>query len=91
MRFGLFCAPQASTATQGPETGAGFHEWLDFNVEAERLHFTTDLAAAVKPADVVYLAVGTPQGADGAANLSALWSVVESLAPGPDPALPEGG
>ena len=39
MRFGLFCAPQANTATQGPETGAGFHEWLDFNVEAERLGF----------------------------------------------------
>src|SRR5215204_203438 len=39
MRFGLFCAPQASTATQGPETGAGFHEWLDFNVEAEALGF----------------------------------------------------
>jgi UDPglucose 6-dehydrogenase len=31
--------------------------------------------------EVVYRAVGTPQGADGAADLSALWSVVESIAP----------
>ena len=59
----------------------GLAELVEHNVDAQRLKFTTDLAAAVKPADVVYLAVGTPQGADGAANLSALWSVVESLAP----------
>ena len=59
----------------------GLAELVEHNVEAKRLTFTTDLGAAVKPAEVVYLAVGTPQGADGAANLSALWSVVESLAP----------
>ncbi|MCC6493340.1 MAG: UDP-glucose/GDP-mannose dehydrogenase family protein [Pirellulales bacterium] len=59
----------------------GLAELVEHNVEAQRLHFTTDLAAAVKPADIVYLAVGTPQGSDGAANLSALWSVVEHIAP----------
>ena len=51
------------------------------NQAAERLHFTTDLAAAVAAAEIVYLAVGTPQGDDGAADLSALWSVVDSIAP----------
>jgi UDPglucose 6-dehydrogenase len=59
----------------------GLAELVAHNVEAKRLTFTTDLAAAVKPADIVYLAVGTPQGDDGAANLSALWSVVEHIAP----------
>ncbi len=59
----------------------GLAELVEHNVEAKRLTFTTDLAAAVKPADIVYLAVGTPQGDDGAANLSALWSVVEHIAP----------
>jgi UDPglucose 6-dehydrogenase len=59
----------------------GLAEMVEHNVEAERLFFTTDLPAAVKPAEIVYLAVGTPQGPDGAANLSALWSVVESIAP----------
>ncbi len=39
------------------------------------------LAAAVEPAEVVYLAVGTPQGPDGSADLSALWSVVKAIAP----------
>ena len=43
----------------------GLAELVEHNVEAKRLTFTTDLAAAVKPAEVVYLAVGTPQGADG--------------------------
>ena len=47
----------------------GLTELVEHNVEVRRLHFTTDLAAAVKPAEVIYLAVGTPQGADGAADL----------------------
>ncbi|MEQ8838751.1 MAG: 3-hydroxyacyl-CoA dehydrogenase NAD-binding domain-containing protein, partial [Lacipirellulaceae bacterium] len=40
----------------------GLTEMVQHNYEAKRLHFTTDLPAAVKPADVIYLAVGTPQG-----------------------------
>jgi UDPglucose 6-dehydrogenase len=59
----------------------GLAEMVEHNVHAKRLHFTTDLASAVKPADVVYLAVGTPQGDDGAADLSALWNVVQNIAP----------
>ena len=59
----------------------GLKELVIRNATADRLKFTTDLAAAVKTAKVVYLAVGTPQGDDGSANLSALWSVVESIAP----------
>jgi UDPglucose 6-dehydrogenase len=59
----------------------GLAELVEHNVEAERLTFTTDLPSAVKTAEIVYLAVGTPQGADGAANLSAMWSVVEAIAP----------
>jgi UDPglucose 6-dehydrogenase len=59
----------------------GLEEMVRDNMAAERLHFTTDLAAAVKPADVVYLAVGTPQSDSGAADLSALWAVVDGIAP----------
>src|SRR3990172_7057015 len=54
---------------------------VEHNIKAERLHFTTELAAAIKPADVVYLAVGTPQSDNGAADLTALWSVVDGVAP----------
>ncbi|EAQ80766.1 UDP-glucose dehydrogenase family protein [Blastopirellula marina] len=59
----------------------GLEELVVRNSEAGRLKFTTDLAAAVKDAELVYLGVGTPQGDDGAADLSALWAVVDGLAP----------
>lgn len=39
MRFGLFCSPKADIPGFGPETGRGFFEFLDFNVEAEALGF----------------------------------------------------
>jgi len=59
----------------------GLTEMVQRNHKAGRLHFTTDLESAVTKAKVVYLAVGTPQGDDGSANLSALWSVVAGIAP----------
>ena len=41
------------------------------NVEAGRLSFTTDLEGAVKPAEAVFIAVGTPsRRGDGHADLS---------------------
>jgi alkanesulfonate monooxygenase SsuD/methylene tetrahydromethanopterin reductase-like flavin-dependent oxidoreductase (luciferase family) len=39
MRFGLFCSPKADRPGFGPETGQGFFEFLDFNLEAEALGF----------------------------------------------------
>jgi alkanesulfonate monooxygenase SsuD/methylene tetrahydromethanopterin reductase-like flavin-dependent oxidoreductase (luciferase family) len=39
MRFGLFCSPKADKPGFAPETGQGFFEFLDFNVEAEALGF----------------------------------------------------
>ncbi len=59
----------------------GLSELVVRNAAAGRLHFTTDLPSTVKTAQIVYLAVGTPQSDDGSANLSALWSVVDALAP----------
>ena len=37
MRFGLLCSAQADARELGPETGQGFRDYLDFNVEAEAL------------------------------------------------------
>ena len=59
----------------------GLKELVLRNSKAGRLEFTTDTATAVRNAKIVYLAIGTPQGSDGSANLSALWSVVDSIAP----------
>src|SRR5262245_21027470 len=58
----------------------GLSELVLRNSKAGRLKFTTDLAASVRSASVVYLAVGTPQGDDGSADLSALWKVVDAIA-----------
>ncbi|MEM9186546.1 MAG: UDP-glucose/GDP-mannose dehydrogenase family protein, partial [Planctomycetota bacterium] len=59
----------------------GLKELVLRNFEAGRLHFTTDTPEGVKPAEMVYLAVGTPQGDDGAADLSAMWAVTKAIAP----------
>jgi alkanesulfonate monooxygenase SsuD/methylene tetrahydromethanopterin reductase-like flavin-dependent oxidoreductase (luciferase family) len=39
MEFGLFCSAQANNDAFGPETGQGFRDYLNFNVEAEVLGF----------------------------------------------------
>jgi len=59
----------------------GLSELVLRNAKAGRLKFTTDLVAAAKTAQLVFLAVGTPQGDDGAADLTAIWKVCEALAP----------
>src|SRR6204780_3537935 len=41
MKFGVFTSAQANAGDLGPRTGHGFREWLDFNVEAEALGFTS--------------------------------------------------
>ncbi len=47
----------------------GLEELVVRNTAAGRLQFTTDLAAAVRPSQVVFIAVGTPQDEDGSADL----------------------
>jgi alkanesulfonate monooxygenase SsuD/methylene tetrahydromethanopterin reductase-like flavin-dependent oxidoreductase (luciferase family) len=39
MQFGLFCTAQAGTSEHPPETGQGFHDYLDLNIEAEALGY----------------------------------------------------
>ena len=59
----------------------GLAEMIQRNVKAGRLSFTTDYAVAVPPADIVILAVGTPQGHDGDADLACFRDAVDRLAP----------
>jgi UDPglucose 6-dehydrogenase len=47
----------------------GLHDLIQRNASRGRLVYTTDLASAVAGADVVFIAVGTPQSDDGHANL----------------------
>jgi UDPglucose 6-dehydrogenase len=59
----------------------GLEELVVRSAKAGRLLFTTDTATAIRAAQVVFLAVGTPPSADGSADLSSLWRVVDSIAP----------
>jgi UDPglucose 6-dehydrogenase len=68
-------------AGQIPIYEPGLTEMVEHNAEAKRLLFTTDLASAVSTAQLVFLAVGTPSSDDGSADLSALWRVVDDIAP----------
>ena len=59
----------------------GLDEMVADNVKAGRLSFTTDLKAAVKDADAVFIAVGTPsRRGDGHADLSYVYAAAEQIA-----------
>ncbi len=59
----------------------GLSALIESNVERGRLSFTTDLPAAVKGADVVFIAVGTPsRRGDGHADLSYVFAAAEEVA-----------
>ncbi|MFH5804115.1 UDP-glucose dehydrogenase family protein [Alienimonas sp. DA493] len=59
----------------------GLTELVKRNHAAGRLKFTTDPEAAIPEAKCVFIGVGTPQGDDGRANLTALFKSVETIAP----------
>ena len=52
---------------------------FDRNIAAGRLSFTTDLKEAVDNADIVFLALPTPPGEDGSADLSYVLGVADEL------------
>jgi len=58
----------------------GLDALVERNTAQGRLRFTTDVEAAVADADIIFIAVGTPQRSDGAANLFAVDSVAELVA-----------
>jgi UDPglucose 6-dehydrogenase len=60
---------------QVPIYEPGLEELIRRNLSEGRLTFTTDLAEAVRASHVCFVAVGTPSGDDGAADLSAVYAV----------------
>ncbi|MFA9473976.1 MAG: UDP-glucose/GDP-mannose dehydrogenase family protein [Filomicrobium sp.] len=60
----------------------GLDELMARNMKSGRLKFSGDLGPAVKEADIVFLAVGTPmRRGDGYADLSYVYAAVDELAP----------
>jgi len=57
----------------------GLEELLQRNVAEGRLFFGTDVGGAVQAAQVVFIAVGTPQDEDGAADLTHVLAVADTI------------
>jgi UDPglucose 6-dehydrogenase len=57
----------------------GLEEMVRRNHTDERLSFTTDLTTAVRNSEVVFIAVGTPQGEDGSADLTHVLDVARAV------------
>lgn len=68
------------SAGQAPFHEPDFEELLARNVDAGRLRFTTDFAE-VADSQVHFIGVGTPEAADGSADMTYMTSAVQSLLP----------
>jgi UDPglucose 6-dehydrogenase len=58
----------------------GLQEMIQRNVQANRLSFTTDYGTALADAEFVFIAVGTPEGVDGEADLQYVGKAAETIA-----------
>ncbi len=59
----------------------GVADLLSMGLASEKLTFTTSNTDAIETAEFVFLAVPTPSAADGSADLTVLYAVVDELAP----------
>ena len=57
----------------------GLDALVKTNVEENRLTFSSDLETAVKESSICFIAVGTPQGEDGSADLKYVLEVAEQI------------
>jgi UDPglucose 6-dehydrogenase len=57
----------------------GLEEYVERNQGAGRLAFTTDVAGAIRSAEVVFIAVGTPPDEDGSADLKHVLAVAKEI------------
>ncbi|MDX1494205.1 MAG: UDP-glucose/GDP-mannose dehydrogenase family protein [Longimicrobiales bacterium] len=57
----------------------GLEPLIERNLEAGRLTFTTDVPAAVKASHIIFIAVGTPPGEDGSADLQHVLAVAKTI------------
>lgn len=70
---------QSLLGGQIPIYEPGLEELVKRNVEAGRLHFTTDLTTCLNHVEVVFSAVGTPPDEDGSADLKYVLAVAKTF------------
>jgi UDPglucose 6-dehydrogenase len=59
----------------------GLEQLFERNIKQDRLFFTTNLAEGIQDAKVIFLALPTPPGEDGSADLKYVLKVAEDLGP----------
>lgn len=59
----------------------GLEQLFERNIKQERLFFTTDLKEGIKDAQIIFLALPTPPGEDGSADLKYILKVADDLGP----------
>ena len=81
----VFCVDIDEKKVEGMKNGVvpiyepGLEEMFLRNIQANRLFFTTDLKDALKKSEVIFLALPTPPGEDGSADLSYVLSVANNI------------
>lgn len=81
----VFCVDIDEKKVEGMKNGIvpiyepNLEETFLRNIQAERLHFTTDLKEALDQSEIVFLALPTPPGEDGSADLSYVLNVSENI------------
>src|SRR5262245_16716663 len=82
----VVCVDKVATKIEGLSLGRvpiyepGLAELVHRNLRDGRLTFTTNLAQGIAEAEIVFIAVGTPQGERGGADLSGVWEVGHQIA-----------
>ena len=60
-----------------------YEPWLEalvrYNLQAKRLHFTTQIRTALQQCRILFIAVGTPQSAEGSADLTHVLRAAEDI------------
>jgi UDPglucose 6-dehydrogenase len=83
--FEVTCVDKNAELVKFLQTGkphifeAGLEDMMEKNLYYKRLRFTDDLHQAVRDSDLIFIAVGTPSGEDGAADLTAVYEVAEEI------------
>jgi len=81
----IVCADVVASKIEGlrnnvlPIYEPGLEDLVERNQQDGRLTFTTDIAAAVSRADVIFVAVGTPPDEDGSADLQHVLAVAREI------------
>jgi UDPglucose 6-dehydrogenase len=82
----VICVDKIAAKIEGLKQGKipiyepGLSELVHRNERDGRLRFTTNLGEGIAEAELVFIAVGTPQGDDGGADLSGIWAVGKAIA-----------